>query len=80
MTTVLSIWVLRTVSSIDLGVRETYIGFWGAKLELNYTDLGFFHAGWTTSGDDDILVQDNTIHKLGVFDRTTNFLHYPDVS
>lgn len=53
----------------------TYIGFWCAKLELNYTDLGFLYASWTTSGDNDILVQDNTIHKFGVFDGATNFLH-----
>lgn len=65
---------------IDLEVRGTYIGFWCAKLELNYTDLGFFHAGWAASGDDDILVQDNTIHELSVLDRTTDFLHYPNVS
>ena len=68
------------MSGVESKVRQAYIGFWCAKLELNYTDLSFFHAGWTTSGGDDILVQDNTIHKLGVFDRTTNFLHYPDVS
>ena len=68
------------MNNINPKVREAYIGFWCAKLELNYTDLSLFHAGWATSGGDDILVQDNTVHKLGVFNGTANFLHYPDVS
>lgn len=68
------------MKSIELDVRETYIGFWCTELELNYTNLSLFHANWTTSRDDDVLVQDNTIHKLGIFNRTTNFLHYPDIS
>jgi hypothetical protein len=35
----------------------THIGFRRTELELDNCNLGLFHAGWTSSGYDNILIE-----------------------
>ena len=49
-------------------------------MELDQTDLGFFHPRWTPSGDNNILVQDDTFHKLGVLNGTPDLFDDSNIS
>ena len=51
-----------------------------AQLELNDSNLRFLNPRWTTCRCYNILVQNNAIDKLCVFDCATDFLHDSDVS
>lgn len=48
-------------------------------MELNETDLGLFHPCWTSSGNNDVLIQDNSLHELGIFNGTANFFNDADI-
>ncbi len=43
-------------------------------------DLGFFHSSGSSSGNNDILVQDDTLNQLRVFNGPTNLLHDTNVA
>jgi len=47
---------------------------------LDETDLGFLYSCWTSSGDDNILVQDDALHELGVLDSTADLFDDTDIS
>ena len=53
---------------------EAYIWFRWAKLELNNTDLRLLDSRRPASRYDDILVEYYAFNKLGILDRSTNFL------
>jgi len=57
-----------------------HVWFRSTQLELNESNLGLFHPCWAPSGDDNVLVQDDTLHELSVFNGTSNFFHNADVS
>jgi hypothetical protein len=57
-----------------------YIRFGSTELELDDGDLGFFHARRATCRDDNVLIENDAVHELGVFYRPPNFLDYPNVS
>jgi hypothetical protein len=49
-------------------------------LELDDGNFGLFHARRATGGNDNVLVEDNTVHQLGVLDRPADFLDDADIS
>jgi hypothetical protein len=49
-------------------------------LELDETNFCFFYPCRTASCDNDILVEDNTIDKFGVFYGTANLLDDTDIA
>lgn len=58
----------------------TNVRFRGTELELDEANFCFLYSCRTASCDDDILVQDNTIDKFGVFYGTANLLDDTDIS
>ena len=52
---------------INLVVSIAYIGFWSTELKLNDSNFGFFHTGGPTSRRDDILVENDAIDELCIF-------------
>ena len=61
-------------------MNGTYIGLWCAQLELNDADLRLLYPGRAADSRNDILVEDNTIHELGILDSTANLLDDTDVT
>jgi len=48
-------------------VKITYIRFWSTELELNDSNFGFFHPGGPTGRRDDILVENDALDELRIF-------------
>lgn len=59
---------------------QTYIRFRRAQLKLDETDLGLLYPSRTTSRGDHVLIEYNTVYKLGVFNRAADLLDDTDVS
>ena len=60
--------------------KITHIRFRRTELELDNCNLGFFHAGWTPSRYDDILVEYDTFDQLCVFDCPTDLFDYANIT
>jgi len=60
--------------------RVIHVGLRSRELELNHRDLGLFHPSWTTSGGDNVLVENDAVDKLGIFDRAADLLDDTDVA
>ena len=58
----------------------THVRFGCAELELDDSNLCLFHARWTASGGDYILVEDDAIHQFCILDGAADFLDYTDIS
>lgn len=63
----------------DIHKRNTYVWLRRAQLELNDTDLRLLHTCWSASSDNDILVEDDTVNKFSVFNRSSDLLDYPNI-
>lgn len=48
-------------------VGIAYIGFWSTKLELNNSNFGFFHTSGSTGRRDDILIENDAVDELCIF-------------
>lgn len=57
-----------------------YVWLGCTELELNNGDFSLLHTCRSTSSHNNVLVEDNTIYKLGIFYSPSHFLHYPDVA
>jgi hypothetical protein len=79
MITVLSICTTGEIFA-RVQISNTHVWFGSAQLELNETNLGLFHPCWTPSRDDDVLVQDDTLHELSVFNSSADLFDNTDIS
>lgn len=52
-------------------VRITNIRFWSTELELNDSNFGFFHPCGPTGRRDDILVENDAVDELRIFNRSS---------
>jgi len=78
MITVLSI-CRECEAFTEIHAINTHIRFGSTQLELNETDLGLFHPCRTPGGDDNVLVEDDTLHEFSVFNGTANLFNDTDI-
>jgi hypothetical protein len=79
MTTVLSICRVHVSWFAVWIMKATYVGLGGTELELDNSYFGLFYPGRAPSGYDDILVQNDTIDKLCIFNRPSDPFDNADV-
>jgi hypothetical protein len=60
--------------------QTAYIWFRRAQLELNETDLGFLDPSRASGARNDVLVENETVHKLSVVDGPADLFHNSDVA
>ena len=58
----------------------TYIWLGCAQLELDKTDFCLFDPSGPTSSNNNVLIEDNAIYQLRVFNRSTNLLHDTNIT
>lgn len=80
MTTVLSIYAYTSVRRGEGWDGRSYVGFGCADLELDDGNFSLFHPCRSSSSVHDVLVQDDTLDKLGILNGSSDFLDDTDVA
>jgi hypothetical protein len=79
MTTVLSI-CKDVRHGVATGMMATYVWFRSTELELNDSNFSLLHPRWSTSSDNDVLIEHDSIDEFGIFDGPSDFLDHPNIS